>query len=356
MSVATLSETRTYGRRLEYTLEQILPGIKNNIFVHSPGAAIFLSEMFDSMFGSVGAPGMGSGHRVQDGGESIRVQHNLGLNTTAQRLSGPWGTIDTSPSDTVRHSRANWTDYSSTATFNERERLENRNDSLAVANMILRETNHAMLSLVELVAGDVYVTGGPSSVTSLSELISANDTVQGLSGATYSGNSTHPGFNSRGLDARGTAVGSIDFDGATAGTSNSFAVAGVQNFRSAWLNCQEGAVKPNVILTTHAIFSFYEGQITPQERFTNTNIGNLSFENLAFKTAPVMPDPYCDSGSAYFVNTDKVYATVLGGADFDRAETRLPTDQEAFTTPIMWKGNLVVEDRATLNKITSITA
>jgi hypothetical protein len=333
MSVATLSETRTYGRRLEYTLEQILPGIKNNIFVHSPGAAIFLSEMFDSMFGSVGAPGMGSGHRVQDGGESIRVQHNLGLNTTAQRLSGPWGTIDTSPSDTVRHSRANWTDYSSTATFNERERLENRNDSLAVANMILRETNHAMLSLVELVAGDVYVTGGPSSVTSLSELISANDTVQGLSGATYSGNSTHPGFNSRGLDARGTAVGSIDFD-----------------------NCQEGAVKPNVILTTHAIFSFYEGQITPQERFTNTNIGNLSFENLAFKTAPVMPDPYCDSGSAYFVNTDKVYATVLGGADFDRAETRLPTDQEAFTTPIMWKGNLVVEDRATLNKITSITA
>jgi hypothetical protein len=356
MSVSTLTESRVYGRRLEFTLEQILPGIKNNIFVHSPGAAIYLSEVFDSMFGSVGAPGMGSGHRVQEGGESIRVQHQLGLNTTAKRLTGPWGQLDTTPSDTVRHSRANWTDYSATATFSERERLENKNSGLQIANLILNETNHAMMSLVALVAGDIYAGSPADGITDLDSLISASDSVQGIDGDVYSGNSQHPGFNTRGLNPRGTAVASIVFDGATAGTADSFAVAGVQNMRTAWLNATEGAIQPNAVITTHDIFSFYEGQITPQERFTNTNIGNLSFQNLAFKTAPVMPDPYCNSGAMYFVNTDKIYATILSGADFDRSEMRRPEQQESFTVPIMWKGNLVVEDRATSNKITSITA
>lgn len=348
MSVATLTESRDYGRRLEYTLDRILPGIKNNVFVHSPIASMYLSQVFDQTFG--GGFQMGRGHRSQMGGESIRVEHNLGVNTSRKRLTGPWDTIDTTPSDTVRHSRANWTDYSVTATFNKREQLENRGE-YEIASMIENETKHSVLSLVDLAADDLYNNGAlPNAITSLDQIISANDTIQGLSGATYTT------WNSRGLSARGTVVGSVTFDGSAAGYSDSFAVAGLQVMRVAWNNASEGALVPTSITTTYDVFSFYEGQITPQERYTSPNLGNLSFLNLAFKSAPVMPDPKATAGTMWFHNTDVTYLVCLEGADFDRDEAVRALEQESWTIPIMLKCNLVCEDRRLVNKWVNITA
>lgn len=339
MSVSTLSETRVFGRRLEHTAEARLPGLKQNAFQHSPIAAVFLSRTFDAEFGQ--GPLNGAGVRTQNGGESVRIQHNLGTNTTAKFLSGPWGTTDTTPSDTVRHSRANWIDASATVTISERERLENQGNQ--IVPIVQAEMENAVLSLVDIVADSLYQqqTNGP---TGLDEIAAANGAIQGLSGATYSN------WNSRGVSARGTAAASVSF------ASGSFSAQGVSDMRTSYNNASEGALQPKVGLTTYSILEFYEGQIVPQERYTSPQMGNLSFMNLAFKDAVVVGDPKCVSGQLFWVNPMKTYAVVLSGANFNNGEAHRAEAQEATNMQIMWKGQLVTEDRRLTNKLTSITA
>jgi hypothetical protein len=343
MSVTTLTESRVFGRRLEHTAEARLPGVKQNAFQHSPIAALMLGRTFDTMFGP--GPLSGAGIRVQPGGESVRIQHNLGTNSTAQFLAGPWGQTDTTPSDTVRHSRANWIDASATVTISERERLENQGGNQIVP-IIQHEIENAVLSLVDIVADSFYdqQTLGPTGLEQIASAGSETASVQGLSGSTYAN------WNSRGVSARGTAAASVSF------ASGSFSAQGVADMRTSYNNASEGALAPKIGLTTYSVLEFYEGQIVPQERYTSPQMGNLSFMNLAFKDAVVVGDPKCTSATLYWVNPANAYAVALAGANFNNGEAHRAEKQEATNMQIMWKGQLVTEDRRLVNKVDSITA
>jgi hypothetical protein len=341
MSVATLSETRVFGRRLEMTMEAILPRVKQNAFQHSPIVSAFLGRTFDTQFGT--GPMSGAGLRTQTGGESVRVQHNLGTNTTAQWLAGPWGQTDTTPSDTVRHSRANWVDGSATVTISARERLENAGDNRIVP-IIEFETNNAVLSLADLVGDSLYDQASATAITGLNQIVGANDSVQSLSGATYAN------WNSRGLSSRNTAAGSVTF------ASGGFTLQGVSDMRTSYNNATEGALMPTIGFTTYDILEFYEGAITPQERYTSTAVGNLSFLNLAFKNAAVVGDPKCPSGNFFWANPMLTYVVALAGANFSVGDAHRAEKQESTNVQIMFKAQLVTEDRRLVNQMTGITA
>jgi hypothetical protein len=196
---------------------------------------------------------------------------------------------------------------------------------------------------VDIVADSLYdqQTLGP---TGLEQLAAANDSVQGLNGSTYAN------FNARGVSARGTAVGSVSF------ASGSFSAQGVADMRTSYNNASEGALAPRIGLTTYSVLEFYEGAIVPQERYTSPQMGNLSFMNLAFKDAVVVGDPKCTSGTLYWVNPSNCYAVALDGANFNNGEAHRAEKQEATNMQIMWKGQLVTEDRRLVNKMNGITA
>lgn len=323
------------------TMEAILPGVKQNAFQHSPIVSAFLGRTFDSAFGQ--GVMSGAGLRTQTGGESVRIQHNLGTNTTAQWLAGPWGTTDTTPSDTVRHSRANWTDGSATVTISARERLENAGDNRIVP-IIEFETSNAVLSLADL-AGDSLYDQATNGVSGLVQIAGASGSaLQGLDGDTYAN------WNSRGVSSRGTAAGSVSF------ASGSFSAQGVADMRTSYNNATEGALMPSLGLTTYDILEFYEGQITPQERYTSPQIGNLSFLNLAFKNAAVLGDPKCTSGNLFWVNPMSTYVVALAGGNFSVGEAHRAEGQESTNVQIMFKAQLVTEDRRLVNKMNTITA
>jgi hypothetical protein len=285
-----------------------MPGLAQNAFQHSPIAALFLGRTFDAAFGS-----------------------------------GPLNGTDTTPSDTVRHSRANWIDASATVTISERERLENQGGNRIVP-IIQAEMENATLSLVDIVADSLYdqSTLGP---TGLEQMATAGGAaVQGLDGDTYAN------WNSRGVSARGTAAASVSF------ASGSFSAQGVADMRTSYNNASEGALKPQIGLTTYSVLEFYEGQIVPQERYTSPQMGNLSFMNLAFKDAVVVGDPKCTSGTLYWVNPASTFAVALTGANFTNGEAHRAEKQEATNMQLMWKGQLVSKDRRLVNKINSITA
>ncbi len=340
MSVAVLSESRSFDRTLEFTRDAIMREVKDLAFDHSPLLSMMAGRLLNAEFGTVRMAGRGK--QVQVGGESVRIRHNLGKNTTAKTLTGPWDTVDTSPSDTVRGSRANWTHYSSTVTLSATDLIINRGAD-ALSSLLDFEVRNSVTSLADLLGDHIYSGSAGTQVTGIDTLIGTG-TVQGLAPATYTE------FASRGLSARGTAVASVSF------ASGSFATQGISDMRTLWLNASEGAIQPQVTLSDYTTFSRYEGSLQAQERFTSTGLGDAGFQSLAFKTAPFMPDSKATSGSLYMLNLDFLKLIVLQGADFDAGPFTEAEQQEAKTSKVMWKGQLVIMDRRFCNRMTSITA
>ena len=331
------------NRQSVYSDRHILPGIKNIAFQHSPLAAIYLGNLLDEMFGGVRMNG--EAKRSQVGGLRVDIQHNVSQNTTAKRMAGPWAKYDTTPQDTIRRSQANWTHYSATDTISNYDKLINQGAD-KIADIVTEQSRVTFSSLLELSVKDV-VNGGngaADAATGLDEIISAGDSVQGLSGATYTN------WNSRGVSARGTAPASVSF------ASGAFASQGVDDMRTAWLNASEGMVQPNVVTTTSDIFAAYEATIVPQERYSApATTGNASFVALAFKTAPVLWDPFETSGVIRFHNTEACYIKVLSGADFEYDDWVKAGEQEAMSREMMLKFQLCAEDRRLVNKLTGVT-
>lgn len=342
MSVSALSETRSFDRVLEFTLSRYIEGVHDTVFDHSPLLAAMLGRLQNAQFGAVRLNGRGK--MEQGGGESIVVRHNLGKNLTAKTLTGPWDTVTTDPSDTVRHSRSNWKHYSATVTLSDFDLLVNRGPE-ALSSLVEFEADNAVRSLGDLAGDHLYDNGGVSSrITDLQNDIVSNGTVQGLAPATYTS------FNPRGLSARGTAQGSVSY------TSGSFAAQGLSDMRTLFNNASEGAIMPHALYTDWTTFGFYEGTLQPQERFTNTSIADAGFQQLAFKGAPVFADAKCPSGEMYAVNFDFYKMVVLTGADLTAGPFERAEQQEARVSKVMLKANAIVLDRRFVNKAVSITA
>jgi hypothetical protein len=345
MSVATLSETRVWDRRLEYARENVMDGIVNNALDASAGCSAFMGRMSVAMFGQADTTNRG---KRTGTGESTVTKPRLGANTTFQSVAGPYGTFDTTPSDTVRHARWNWGYYGGTVNISYNEIRQAGGDN-AFADIVQEEMSDGVASCVDAVEGDLYTGTGANAIVGLNSIISAatateTATVGGLSGTTY-GN-----WNSRGVTARGTAVASISF------TGGSFATTGLQNWRLAWENASEGNMTPHALLTTHDIKTFYEASLQPQERFNSPKLADGGFQMLQFKTAPVIPAPRCISGSTFFLNFDTLYFSVLDGADFESNPFIEPETQNVRVSKVFSTLQLCCSGRKFNNKVISITA
>lgn len=344
MSVPVLSETRQFGRFLEYTREHMMPGILSVAIDSQPAISIFTGRIANAMYPERGP--QGSAKRTATG-ESIVIKTRLGINSTATELSGGYADFDTTPQDNVRHGRANWKLYGATVNLSGHE-IDVNSGPEAVANMVEEESRDAVESLLDVMGGHVYTNSGfATRLTGLDQLISANDTVHGLSGPTY------PPWNSRGVSPDGTVPASITF---TPGTP-SFAAAGLANMRTAWNQASEGATtEPNVVLTGLVNHERYEGSLEPQHRITNMMLADAGIRALEFKKAPVIPDRKATAGAMYFINTNLLYLMVLAGADFQTTPWTAPEKQRVQVMKFYVTCELVIRDRKRNNKLTGITA
>jgi len=345
MSVATLSETRTFNRDLESVRENVLPGVMNVAIDGQPVLWIFAARGANDRYTEQGP--RGKGKRTLAGGESIVVKARLGKNDTAKALAGSYDTFDMTPQDNVRHARFSWKQYGAGVSIDEHV-IDTAGGGLGFFDLVEEEMMDAANSLADTMASHMYANGGSANnVNDLSSLISANDSIGGLSGATYSN------WNSRGFSARGTAAGSITFTPTTA----SFATAGLANWRTAFDNASEGGtMTPNVILTTYTLKQAYEAKIQSQERYAPIGMTDARHLFLNFGTAPVVPDPKCPSGDTYFINTDTLYSVFLAGADFNSTPFQQPDRQRVRLSKVFATCELVIRDRKSNNRLTGQTA
>lgn len=343
MSVATLNETRTFGRYLEYTRDRVLPGIVSAAIDSQPALSVFTGRIANAMYDERGP--QGAAKRTL-GGATVEFKVRLGTNLTAGELGSGYGVFDTTPNDSVRHGRANWKLYGATVNISGHE-IDTNGSPEGIANMVEEESRDAVESVSDVMGTHVYSGNTSTRITGLDALISANDSVFGLSGATYAP------WNSRGISPDGTAAAAISF---TPGTT-SFAAAGLANMRTAWNQSSEGATtQPNVILTTLTNHERYEGSLEPQHRITNMALADAGIRALEFKQAPVVPDRKATSTNMYFINTSRLFLAVLAGADFASTPWTFPETQRVQVMKVYVTCELVCIDRKRNNKLTGITA
>jgi len=111
-----------------------------------------------------------------------------------------------------------------------------------------------------------------------------------------------------------------------------------------------------MVLTTQALFEKYESLLQPQLRYTDAKTADAGFQNLLFKSAPVVYDVHAPAGTMFFINSK--YLTLVGhsGKWFSQTEFVRPENLDAQYALIMCYGNLTVRNRAKQGKLTGRTA
>jgi hypothetical protein len=113
-----------------------------------------------------------------------------------------------------------------------------------------------------------------------------------------------------------------------------------------WAKCVRGADRPNLITAGNTIWATFMGSLQPIQRFTDTEMANLGFENVKFMGAPVVLDGGIGGAetatSMHFLNTnylhfrphkDRNMVALKGGA-------RTAINQDAEVSILAFAGNL----------------
>lgn len=148
----------------------------------------------------------------------------------------------------------------------------------------------------------------------------------------------------------------IDFDAAHTSfpTEVGKSVEGMDVMRQMWNLCSRGSERPTLIYTTDELFAAYEAvgegghlQINaPSDRKVNKQMLDLGFDNLLFKTAPVIWGANCPTNTMYFLNSNFLKFYVGEGRNFKMTKFQDSKDQEARLAHMLLYCQLCVSNRA----------
>ena len=144
----------------------------------------------------------------------------------------------------------------------------------------------------------------------------------------------------------------------TVTASGAFATQGLTDMTTATYAVSSSATvdNPTVYLTTKAIFQKYEQTRLPLERISNGDLSaNAGFTNLTFKGKPVVYGNYVGSGLLFGLNMNYIYLAVDSETDFITTPFISPVNQTIKVAFILWRGNLLTNNRRRNFKLTGIS-
>lgn len=124
----------------------------------------------------------------------------------------------------------------------------------------------------------------------------------------------------------------------------------------AYNTTSRGADAPDAIFTHQTLFEKYESLLQPQLRFQDPKVADGGFQNLLFKTAPIMFDTACTAGVMYFLNSKYIKLVVHSDRWFTPTPFVKPSTQDLRVAQLLSAGNLTVSNRKRLGKLTGKTA
>jgi hypothetical protein len=271
--------------------------------------------------------------RTESGGTKIVEQLIYGQNDTVKSYSG-YETLSLTPQEGISAAEYDWKQYGASIAISGIEEAKNNGE-------------HAIINLLEA----KIMQAEESMREGFNQMFFADGT--GNSGKNWNGlgNLVESGNNVGGIDS---ALAGNEFWRSY--EENTAEALSLLKMATAYNSVSVGNDHPDVILTTQTLFEKYESLLQPQLRYTDTKTADAGFQNLLFKSAPIMYDVHAPAGTMYFLNSK--YIKLVGHTDkwFAQTEFVRPENQDARFALIMCYGNMVVSNRKKQGKLTGKTA
>jgi len=279
--------------------------------------------------------------RMENGGRQISYPIDSGANDTFKDFSD-YDVIDTSNQDTARVIVYPMVNKVGSLTYSWEELRENQTNDSRYYDLVKHRRDNAMKTAMDLVCTDLFAaTQSAKKITSLNVGIDSTGSVGNLSQTDDS-------------DWAAKEVG-----------SGSFATQGLADMRSLWNQIHEDGGMVDNILTTRAVYEFYETEIDPDVRYAVAQtmgngkklVGGRGFGGgLEFNGVPVLYDKKCTSGVMFMWDSEALFMVVDTEGDFKISEFVKPHNQKVLTADLTFRGQVIITRRKSTGKLTSIVA
>jgi hypothetical protein len=264
------------------------------------------------------------------GGATFQEKISYAENGTVQS-QGEYDTFNTTPQDVLTTATFAQKIITGTMTMTDLEMKQNSGKE-AFINLAEAKKKVLMESLKNYLGAQIYGDGTGSGGKDIGglQLLIADAPTTGTVGA----------INRANYSVWQNKLYDFSVESATASSSTIQAA-----FNTLWSRCQSQAGElPDLIAADAVYFDYFESSLQSVQRITDPAIGALGFSSYKYKNADVFYDPECPASHAYFINTNHVFLKYLGKDLLEVGETMRPVNQNAYVTPIVFTGNMTIDN------------
>ena len=270
--------------------------------------------------------------KTQDGGRQIIYPIDSGANGTIAWFSD-YDQFDTSAQDTALTVVYPFVNLGATVVISWEEMREIAGSDHRIFDLVKHKRDNVMKSLMDEMNAALYAsTQNASKITTLRVAVDSTGAVGGLNAST-------------------------DADWAAKETaSGSFASQGLKDMRSLYNDIANDGAKPDFLVTTQAVYQFYENEIDPDVRYSTIQTGGRGFKTLEFKGVPIEFDADVASGELYMITKKNLFLILDTDGNFSHDDFQSPVNQKVSVSKYTVRGNVVCNRRRSHGKLTGITA
>lgn len=263
-----------------------------------------------------------------DGGYEIVRPLDYAENSTFQRYSG-YDTLNISASDVLSSAKYAWVQSSVNVTASGLELRQNSGKN-QIVDLASSRVKNAMRTAANNMSVDLYSSGSlTNQMGGLAHVIqtAGTGTVGGIDSSTYTFWKNK--FQETGTPSKTTIKGDMN---------------------ALWLQTVRGTDKPDLIVSTHDFYAYYEESLQDLQRYASADEAVAGFQSLKYKTADVIfdnNDNFATTGEKmYFLNTEYLELCVHRDANWSQLDEKSSVNQDAVVIPIIWQGQLVCSNRS----------
>lgn len=317
------SVTTNYDALITTTFENSTSGMSDTITKSIP--------LFNAME-KKGVKSTGTGSRIR---RTVMTRHN-----TDGGSFGKWDVVRASDQNPVEPAFFDWGNYVKPITISTQDKLKNSGKE-QIIDLATAKMDQARISLKKDLNLDLYGNGGANKLLGMKSFGNkdtyTSDTYGGLSRATYSGWRPY-------VSQVGAYYDSTSGDGAE-NLLNKLQLGYITTSTE-----EQGTV--DLILTSIQGLDYYETRAFNKLRFTSNKTADAGFENVKYKGAEMVADPYLDSttygtnqgtsGETYYgLNLSVMELVVLKGADMKVEGPKMLEEQLGTRWDLLYIAQLI---------------
>ncbi len=300
----------TFDSLAASTLELVRPRIADNVFLANPATFWFLAN------GRV---------KTEDGGTTIGENLEHAKNDTVQSYTG-WGRLNVKATDEFTKVQYPWAEVAGSISISGTEDIQNSGIP-AQFNLLKAKIINLENAMKEFLNTMILQASTAAEATDFLGLDSLVENVAGASQGTLGGidRSAHAFW--RNQVETGVAVSSL-----------------TSTLRSFINTCSKGITRPDLILTTQALYETYEDQNAGKQIIQDTRLLDVGFENLRIRGITMMWDELMQTGLMYVLNSSFINITLHSRRNFVMSEFKTPIDQVGKIAQLLLAGNMTLNN------------